>query len=196
MNTTIYYVRHSGLANPDRIVPGRIPGYHLNEEGKRKAKSASEFFKGKPIKHIYTSPLERTYQTADIISESLPKAKIIHSYELNEVDSIHWQAYKLEELFTNNYYEDFLNNPESTEVPENMKKLADRMKSFTVILCKKHAGEEIICVSHLYPILALRLSLEGKPLSMIKNYEVNFGSMIKFEFDEKRQLVKATNIDP
>jgi probable phosphoglycerate mutase len=177
-------------------VPGRIPGYHLNEEGKRTAKLIAKFFKGKPIKHIYTSPLERTYQTADIISESLPKAKITHSYELNEVDSVHWQAYKLEELFTNNYYEDFLNNPESSEVPENMNKLAERMRSFSVNLCQKHKGEEIICVSHLYPILALRLSLEGKPLSMIKNYEVNFGSMVKFEFDEKCKLMQATNIDP
>jgi broad specificity phosphatase PhoE len=196
MNTTIHYVRHAGFANPDRIVPGRIPGYQLSEEGKRKAKSVGEFFKGKPIKYIYSSPLERAYETANIISESLQKAKIIHSYQLTEVDSAHWQAYKLEELFTNNYYEQFLNNPDSSEVPENLNKLAKRVKDFTFELCKKHSGEEIVCVSHFYPIIALQLSLQGKPLSMAKNYEVGSASIVTFEFDEKCQLIKVTSVNP
>ncbi len=196
MSTAIHYVRHAGFSNPNRIVPGRIPGYSLNEEGKRKAKLVGEFFKNKPIKHIYTSPLERAYETANIIGESLPKADITHSFELTEVDSIHWQAYKLEELFTNNYYEQFLNNPDSSEVPENMNKLAKRIRDFTFGLCKKHSGEEVICVSHLCPIVILQLSLEEKPLPLTKNYEVNCASIVTFEFDEKCRFVKTTPTNP
>lgn len=196
MNTIIHYVRHADFANPDRVMPGRIPGYHLNKEGERKAKLVGEFLKDKPIKYIYSSPLERAYETANIISESLQKAKIIHSYQLIEADSTHWQAYKLEELFTNNYYEQFINSPDSSEVPENLNKLARRMKDFTFELCKKHSGEEIVCVSHLYPIVALQLSLQDKPLSMAKNYEIGSASIVTFELDEKCRLVKITTANP
>ncbi|OGY25216.1 MAG: hypothetical protein A2Z11_04005 [Candidatus Woykebacteria bacterium RBG_16_43_9] len=191
MSTTVYFVRHSGPENPDRIVPGRIPGYRLSTLGRETAEKTGEFFKNKPIKYIYTSPLERAYETANIIGKYLPKAKINHVYELTEVDSIHWQAYKLEELFTNNYYEAFLNDPATKDVPENLDGLAKRLDGFTQRICEEHKGQEIICVSHLYPIVALRLYLEGKPLTMAKNYEVSTASVTTFEFDKDCKLTRT-----
>ena len=195
MNTTIYYVRHAGFENPARIVPGRIPGYHLSAEGKKKAEKVGEYFKNRPIKQIYTSPLERAYETANIITKSLPNSKISHVYELTEVDMIHWQAYKLEELFTNNYYEAFLNDPQTNEVPENLNQLAARLEKFTRDLCQKYPREEIVCVSHLYPILALKLSLEGKPLTILKSYDLNAGSLITFEFSPDCRLISAKPVN-
>lgn len=192
MSTTIYYVRHAVYENPDRLVPGRTPGYHLSKEGKEKAKKIGEFFKGKGVKNIYTSPLERAYETANIIGEFLPAARITHAYELIETDATYWQTYKLEELFTNKYYETFLNDPDTSTAPENLTKLSERMKNFALDLCKKHPGEEIICVSHEYPILALRLSLEGKPLKQLRTLSAAMGSITTFEFNENCQFVKAT----
>ena len=163
MSTIIHYVRHASYENPGLLIPGRIPGYHLNDEGREKARKTGEFFKNKPIKFIYSSPLERAYETANLIGEYLPEAKIIHAYDLIEIDAANWQAYKVEELFTNNYYEDFMNNPDTSELPENLNKLASRMKSFTFTLCKKHSEQEVICVSHEFPILC-HLKILGKSL--------------------------------
>ncbi|OGY25652.1 MAG: hypothetical protein A2Z11_04620 [Candidatus Woykebacteria bacterium RBG_16_43_9] len=192
MSTIIHYVRHSSYDNPDRIVPGKIPGYRLNDEGKKKAKRVGEFLKESGAQFIYTSPLERAYQTAEIIGKYLPKAKIIHTLDLTEVDSIHWQAYKLEELFTNNYYEAFVNNPAAREVPENLTQLAERMEKFTFFLCERHRGERVICVSHEFPIAALRLSMEDKSLTLLKSYNVSMASITSFEFDENCKLLKST----
>jgi len=188
MNTTIHFVRHSEFSNPDRIIPGRMPGYHLDLAGKEKAKKVGEFFKDRPIKAIYTSPLERTFETANIISGYLPPLKPIHSYDLIEVDSNNWQAYKLEELYTNNYYEAFINDPETQEVPENISKLASRMEKFTIDLCNKHKGEEVVCVSHMHPIIALKLSLEGKPLKSLRTVQLTTASITSFHFDENCKL--------
>lgn len=192
MSTIIHFVRHAPYENPQRLVPGRIPGYHLSSQGKEKAKKVGKFFKKSKVETIYTSPLERTFETANIIGEYLPKAKIIHAYDLIEVDATHWQAYKLEELFTSRYYEAFINDPDTNEVPENLTRLAERMKTFTLTLCKQHQGEEIICVSHEYPILALRLILEGKPLRLLKTYHAAMASITTFVFDEACQLRKTT----
>jgi len=172
-------------------MPGRIPGYHLSKEGKAKAEKTGSFFEKKAIGYIYTSPLERAYETANIITKYLPKAKISHAFELTEVDSIHWQAYKYEELFTNNYYEAFLSDPNTDQVPENLTSLAARMKKFTLSLCKKHPGRQVICVSHEFPILALQLTLEKKPLQLIKNYNVSMASITSFIFDENSNLLET-----
>ncbi|OGY23379.1 MAG: hypothetical protein A2172_04080 [Candidatus Woykebacteria bacterium RBG_13_40_15] len=191
MNTVIHFIRHAANPNPDGIIPGRMAGFHLDETGKKQAKKAGEFLKDRPIKAIYTSPLERTFETANIISDFFPKAKITHSYDLIEVESSHWQAFKLENLYLNDYYEAFLNNPETREVPENLNGLTERMKKFTFNLCTEHKGEEVICVSHIYPIVALRLSLEGKSLQLVNTTDLPTASITSFYFDETCKFVKV-----
>ena len=196
MSTIFYFIRHASYENPSRIIPGRIPGYYLDKDGKEKAKKVAKYLKDKNIKHIYTSPLERAYETANIIADYHPCAKINHAIQLTEVNSIQWQAYKLEELFTNNYYESFLNEPNSNEIPENLNQLAQRMYQFTMKLCKKHKGEAVVCISHLHPIVVLRLFLENKPLTMVKIYEVAPASITTLEFDENNKFVKSSLIEP
>ena len=192
MNTIIYMVRHGAYQNPDGIVPGRMPGFHLSEDGKATIKKVGKFFKDRPIDHVYTSPLERTFETANLISEDLPGIKITHVYDLIEVDAKPWQALKLEELYTNSSYEAFISDPRSDKVPENLHQMASRMKNFVLSLCQKHAGGEVICVSHDYPILALLLSLEGKPLEMMKSYNASMGSITTLVFNEKCDLLEAS----
>ena len=191
MNTTIYFVRHSIYENPQRLVPGRIPGYHLSKEGIAKAKKAGEYLKETKSKHIYTSPLERTFETADIIASFLPDVEVKHSYELTEIDATQWQAYKLEDLFKNQFYEKFMSNPDSTAVPENLTALAKRMEAFTVSVCKKHTGQQVICVSHEFPIVALKLQLENTPLTMLQNYLVDMASVTTFVFDPNCNFVSS-----
>ena len=82
-----------------------------------------------------------------------------------------------------------MNDSSTKEVPENLDELAKRLNSFTQKLCEKHKNQEIICVSHLYPIVVLRLYLEGKLLTMAKNYEVSSASITTFEFDENCKLI-------
>ena len=191
MQTTINFIRHCANINPDGIIPGRIPGFPLNEEGKNQAKKVGNYFKNKPIKIIYTSPLERAFETADIVAEFLPLTKISHAYELIEVDSSSWQGYKLEEVFTNKNYDLYLNDPGTNTVPENLSKLASRMKEFAMKLCEKHKGEEVVCVSHNDPIIALRLILEGKSLQLLKTFHLSIGSITTFIFDESEKLTET-----
>lgn len=195
MKTTIHFVRHTANLNPDGVIPGRIPGFHLNEEGKKVARKLGNYFKGRPIKRIYTSPIERAFQTANIISEFLPEAKIIHSYDLIEVDSSPWQGYKIEEVFADKNYDLYLNDPNTEAVPENLNKLANRMKKFTMELCHNHKYEEMICVSHNDPITALRLSLEKKSLQLLKTFHVSVGSITTFIFSETCKLTKTQYVE-
>ncbi len=194
--TTIYAVRHSLNENPDRICPGRMPGFHLSEVGEKRAEKTGKFLKDKAVDFIYTSPLERAFETANIISDFLPKAKIIHAYELTETNAIQWQAFKYEDLYKNRYHELYLHEPDTNEVPENLSKLSRRMLRFAQDLCEKYENKEVIIVTHEDPILALTLTLEGKSLKLVKSYDVAMGSVTTLVLNENCQLVRSSYAEP
>jgi 2,3-bisphosphoglycerate-dependent phosphoglycerate mutase len=71
MSSVFYLLRH-GLTDDD--TPGRekVTGWldvPLNEQGRRNAARAGRFLKRKGITHIISSDLERTCQTAEIVSD-------------------------------------------------------------------------------------------------------------------------------
>lgn len=81
MRTTIYLVRHGQTkwsllerAQGHRRVP-------LNKTGRKQAKSVAKRFKNKRIDVIYSSPLLRTKQTAQIIAQGRP---VIFEKDLRE----------------------------------------------------------------------------------------------------------------
>lgn len=193
MLTTIHFVRHGEVENPERIAYGRMPGFHLSNNGKKKAKKVGEFFSSKKIPIIYTSPLERTFQTANITSDSFSSPpKVVHKYELIEFDAKKWQSLPLDELYQNKYFESFSNDVDSKIVPENLNALARRMENFTLDICAKHKGEEVICVSHEYPIIVLKLKLEKKPLTDSRNLLISTGSINSLIFDDNCDLVETS----
>src|SRR4030042_3488646 len=66
--TSIYLIRHGQTAwNREEIFRGRtdVP---LDQTGLRQAELAGEYFKGKEIHAIYSSPLARAWQTAQKIA--------------------------------------------------------------------------------------------------------------------------------
>lgn len=193
MLTTIHYIRHGQVGNPNNVAYGRMAGFHLNDTGREEAKKVGEFIKSKNISIIYTSPLERTFETANIISEALEKKiRVIHKYELIEIDARKWQSLPIDELFQNKFFESFITNPKSNEVPENLESLASRMEKFALSLCNQHSGQELICISHEISILALRSRLENKHLSRIKNQNTNTASITTFVFDENCSLKETS----
>ena len=191
MSTIIHFVRHGEVDNPDKVAYGRMPGFHLSAKGEEEAKKVGELFKKKDIHIIYTSPLERTFETANIISESFPNLpKIVHKYELIEIEASKWQSLPLDELYQNKYFELFFSIPDSDEVPENLHALSKRMGKFTLELSTKHNGQEIICVSHDYPIVLLKLGLEDRSLAEAKNLQVATGSISTLVFDDDNNLIE------
>lgn len=60
----IHLVRHGEVHNPDRVLYGRIPGYHLSELGHRMAEVAAASLDGHPVQAVFASPLQRTQESA------------------------------------------------------------------------------------------------------------------------------------
>lgn len=195
MNTTIYFVRHAQAENTEGIYYGRIPGFHLSELGRKQAEKVGKFFEGKNIDTIYTSPLERTFETANLIGQSLPNAKIIHDYELIEANMAGWQGLKYDEAYKNEEHERFLNDSKARIQGENLTQLAKRMRGVAEKICQKHPGKEVICVTHEFPIIALELSLKEHPLEELKAINLAAGSITKIVLDENCGLKETDYIE-
>ena len=57
-------MRHGEVFNPEGVLYGRIPGYHLSELGHRMAAAAAKSLAGRPVTALYASPLQRTQESA------------------------------------------------------------------------------------------------------------------------------------
>jgi len=92
MNTatnTLYLVRHGeNPANRSKEFSYKRIDYSLNEQGKRQAWQTAEFFRTIALDAIYSSPLKRAYETADIIAEPqhLPVTLLEEFREVNVGD--------------------------------------------------------------------------------------------------------------
>ncbi|MFI9153609.1 histidine phosphatase family protein [Streptomyces sp. NPDC053367] len=63
-------MRHGEVANPDGILYGRLPGYHLSELGRKMAERVAGHLAGRDITYVCSSPLERAQETAAPIAEA------------------------------------------------------------------------------------------------------------------------------
>src|SRR5512136_175280 len=91
-------VRHGETDyNKKMHLPGRIPGVHLNNKGRLQAQSIADKLSMVPIKAIYSSPLERTLETAEPLANAL-KLTVIPTSGLLEVDSGEWQGQSIRRL--------------------------------------------------------------------------------------------------
>ncbi|MCU1513316.1 MAG: histidine phosphatase family protein [Microbacteriaceae bacterium] len=63
--TLIHLVRHGEVQNPDGVLYGRLPGFHLSTLGATMAASAAEELDGHPITGLWASPLLRAQESAE-----------------------------------------------------------------------------------------------------------------------------------
>jgi len=62
--TLVHVVRHGEVHNPQQVLYGRLPGFHLSELGLKMAERVAESLAGRDITAVVASPLERALETA------------------------------------------------------------------------------------------------------------------------------------
>jgi broad specificity phosphatase PhoE len=87
MSTTIALIRHGDVENPDALYYGRLPSFTLSQPGRRQAEAARDHLQHQSPAAIFSSPLTRARQTAEIIGQTHPGLDIQLSDLLHEVHS-------------------------------------------------------------------------------------------------------------
>ena len=139
----------------------------LTENGHRQAKLAAERLADEPIDVIYTSDLQRAYQTAGYIAEAknLPLHKV---KALREIHGGDWEDMLWADLPIKwpDAYRCWEETPHLLEMPngETMKGFYDRLVGAVTDIVKKHPGKSICIVTHGTAKKALLCYFYQKPL--------------------------------
>lgn len=160
MSTTIYFLRHGEVYNPEGIIYARLPYFGLSNLGKKQLKQTATFLSDKNVESIYSSPLTRTIQSAGIIKKILNLETIHISKEILEVKTS-YQGKKFSNL--DQMQSEIYLKPLSPD-DETLDDIAKRMKHFVDELIKKHENKTVAAVTHGDPIMVLRALIEKEPL--------------------------------
>lgn len=161
MKTNIYFVRHGEAVNPDDIWYGRLPGFALSEKGKKEIEQAAEFLSDKNIKTIYSSPLLRTKQSAEIIRSKLNLPLIHFSRNLLEVkSSLQGRSFTYIRSINFNVFA----HRGSQIIGETIEEMAKRMQKFIAHVTRAYKGKNIVVVGHGDPIMIVKAMIQGLPI--------------------------------
>jgi probable phosphoglycerate mutase len=188
--TTFLLIRH-GMCDPvGKVISGRLPGVHLNEEGRAQAARLAEGLVGGwaasgRIAAIHSSPLERARETAAPLAARIDVA-VQESPALNEIDFGEWSGRSLDELEGDVRWQAWNAFRGGRRAPggEIMLEVQARALAELERLRLLHPGQVVALFSHCDVIRAAILHYLGAPAEMILRLEVAPASVSRLRIDE------------
>lgn len=202
---TVHLLRHGEVFNPDGVLYGRLPAFHLSERGYAMAEMVAEHFaevaaNGNAPVYIVASPLTRAQETA------APTAKVLGLDVVTDPRVIeaenHFEGLKVskKELLKPIHWA-YFRNPMRPSWGEPYQAQADRMLAAARDAAAKAyelGGEnaQAIIVSHQLPIWSARRKAEGKRLwHDPRHRECTLASLTSLTF-EGDDVVDVTYSEP
>jgi broad specificity phosphatase PhoE len=182
--TVVHLLRHGEVHNPQHVLYGRLPGYHLSANGRLMAAAAADFFEGRPVAAVFASPLERAQETAQPVAERLGLTITTDERLIESGNVLEGKTVSLASLATNPLNWRYLWNPFLPSWGEPYLQVAARVRKVVDRARETARGREAVCVSHQLPIWVTRLAAEHKRLWHNPNSRVcALGSVTSFTFD-------------
>jgi len=163
--TIVHFVRHGEVANPRGVIYGRLPGYHLSEDGRMMAKAAADFLAGRDITALRSSPLDRAVETAEPIAAQLGVEPEIDERLIEPWNHFEGKTFGVGDgSLRNPQHWFYLRNPLRPSWGEPYRQVAHRVLAAAADAARAAAGHQAVCVSHQLPIWVARRAAEDRRL--------------------------------
>ncbi|GAA0638161.1 histidine phosphatase family protein [Bifidobacterium pullorum] len=211
--TTIHFVRHGEVHNPGHVLYERLPGFHLSERGRRMAEATGRYIAASPQMNtaaaVYSSPLDRTRETAQAILSALNETRATRGespLELNTDPRIieagnNFRGKRIGHgegaLWRNGNWK-LVTNLWKPSWGESYRQIAARVGAFAQEKVKEYAGRQIIVVTHESPIWSYRHLLEtGHPEHNMLLRHTALASVTSITYDsDSGDVMSITYVDP
>jgi probable phosphomutase (TIGR03848 family) len=168
--SVVLLVRHGLTPTTGVKLPGRAPGLHLSDEGRRQADAAAERI-GKigKIAAVYCSPITRARETAQPIGRTVKRALRIER-ALADLDIGEWTGMSLKQAARRPEWETVQRSPSTFRFPggESFPEMQTRMTTALGKIVARHPGQIVVAVSHADPIKAAVAQALGTPLDLFQ----------------------------
>lgn len=196
--TVIYFVRHAVIADTGKRLSGRTPGLHLSEQGIEQARAAARSLAEAPLKAIYSSPIERCLETAEIVAEPHRRLEVQIEERLVEVDYGSWSNRTYASLRRTKLWSTVQRWPSSASFPggEGIRDVQARAVTAVDALGKKHRRSHICCVSHADVIRVVMAHYLGVHLDLYQRLVISPASVTVLGIGADGPRVLALNRTP
>ena len=198
MGSTVHVMRHGEVENPEKILYGRQPGWHLSQRGHEMAQTVAEWSKQFDIGALHVSPLERAQETAAPVSAA-HKVAITTDPQLIEAANI-FEGKKFElgsGVLRHPRMWRHLYNPAKPSWGEPYEEQIARMLKAVFEARDAAKGKDAWIVSHQLPIWIVRSAIEGRRLLHDpRKRECTLASVTSIHLDDNGDIVGTSYNEP
>lgn len=183
MKMNLLLIRHATNDWVGKRLAGWTPEVHLNKEGCAQAAALARRLAEVPLAAIYSSPLERTMETARPLAEAHDLKVQVHE-ELGETRYGQWTGRTLEELKEKELWPVVQVYPGGARFPEgeSLRETQARVVAALDGIRDSHPGQTVAVVSHSDPIKMAVAHYLGLPLDLFQRLAINPASVTAFAF--------------
>lgn len=159
----IHLVRHGEVHNPEGVLYGRIPHFHLSERGHQMAKATADELKAKqtPVRALYSSPLLRTRESAQPIQAAFNIEPKADSRFIEPTNVFEGRRLGFRHVVLRPHLYFHLRNPLRPSWGEPFEAIADRMIEGIIEVASQTPDGDVVIVSHQLPIWMVHRRLAG-----------------------------------
>lgn len=161
--TVVHLLRHGEVANPDGILYGRLPDFHLSDLGHKMAERAAGWFAARDVAHLVSSPLERAQETAAPTAAVLALDVHVDERVIEAGNQFEGKTFGVGDgaLWHPTVWWR-LRNPFLPSWGEPYAQIAARMLAAARDAREAARGREAVIVSHQLPVWIARCAAEGR----------------------------------
>ncbi|MEI6650016.1 MAG: histidine phosphatase family protein [Candidatus Moraniibacteriota bacterium] len=187
--TVFFLIRHGEAESNTRRILDSFPGnpaFGLTENGRQRVALSAAAMAAEGIDVIFSSPMRRTRDTAEIISEACGGMSIRFDERLRESDNGIWNGRSLDEF--RERHPDWSSNIDGDveEGTEGYPAMRERMVEVVQNALREFVGCRIAIVSHGDPLVQLHGALLGETVMESiseENWYPETGSATRIEMD-------------
>ncbi|MFN8078449.1 MAG: histidine phosphatase family protein [Kineosporiaceae bacterium] len=197
--TVVHLLRHGEVENPDKILYGRLPDYHLSARGRAMAERARDYFVDDlasrsgdgidpVIARVVASPMERAQETAAPLAEALGLDLAIDGRLIEAANVFEGKRFGIGDgaLREPSAWR-HLYNPFRPSWGEPYAQVAQRMHAALAAARDAAPGRHSVLVSHQLPIWIARLAAEQRRLwHDPRRRQCHLASVTSFHYDDAR----------
>ncbi len=168
----------------------------LDDTGMKQAKLVASHLTDTELDAVYSSPLSRCLQLANMIVEGR-SLDVTIDRRLHEIDLGRWtgQSYDDVALRDEETLKRWLEDPASVTLPdgESILDVRERVKSWLEDALDAYLGRTVLVSSHSTPIKVMLTLLLGLPLSGVHSLSVSLASISSITYDGKSSNLELMN---
>jgi broad specificity phosphatase PhoE len=163
--TVVHLVRHGEVENPGGVLYGRLPGFHLSEDGVLMAKAAAAYLAGRDVTLLLSSPLERALETAAPIAAQFDLEVRVDERLIEPWNHFEGAKFDVTQAALRQPGSlPRLANPFRPSWGEPYEDIAARMLSVMGDAAREADGHQAVCVTHQLAIWVARRAAENRRL--------------------------------